>query len=121
MMMEEERTIGIGLSHMKNGLFSWKSFLKGLVSGSLLAGGIINPFGAVSVLLFIIGVYVFIDSVIPFGEQLYPVLTVSGFILGCIFAFVFSFASLGLAYTALVIIITILMYITKVSKRFRQV
>ena len=112
---ETEKTIGVGLSHRRESLISWKSVLKGFLSGSLIVGSIINPFGIVSILLFIIGAYVFIDTVIPFGEDPYPVLTVICAFIGSVIVFIISYSGLAVPYMALVVVITILLYLSKIQ------
>jgi hypothetical protein len=114
-MGETEKTVGIGMSPLrKDSLVHWKSMLKGLLAGSLIVGSVINPTGFAAVILFLIGLYVLIDTIVPYGEQPYPVLTVGFALLGSIIAFAFSAAGLGIPYLVLAVVLTLLVYLSKI-------
>ena len=99
---------------MRNGLWDLKSVLRGFLSGSLVVGSIINPAGIASVMIFLIGIYAFIDTLFPYGKNSYPVLTVVFFIIGSFVVLFFTFSGWVLPYMAAIIVVTIIMYISKI-------
>ncbi len=114
MAEETERTIGIGLSNPREGLISWKSIFKGFLAGSLIIGSVINTLGLAAIILFIIGLYVVLDALFPYGEQPYPVLTVFGVVVGGIIVFVVSLVGPGNFYMISIVIVTLLVYLSKI-------
>ena len=96
-------------------IVQWKSALKGFLAGSLISGGIANPYGiGIQAGLFVIGLLVLLDTLLPSGKEMYGVTTAMTSIAGFIIALLLSWMGYSLYYLALVVIVTVLVYINRI-------
>lgn len=102
-------------------LIQWKPALQGLLAGSLIAGGLLAPVGwGAQAVLFVMGVFIFIDSLIPNG-QTSMMATVAFAILGAIISILSVALGFSPYWVSLVVGVAILFYFVKLSrKRKRQ-
>ena len=120
MAEERERTAGIGISRAREHMLDAKSVVSGFLSGGLVLGGIILPLGFANVLLFLIGIYVLLDTVIQYGRMSYPVQTIVSFITGGVVVSVAVFSGYGTAYLIVIIILTLLVYLRKIKRFYHR-
>jgi len=101
-------------------LFQWISVLMGFLAGSLVVAGIASPFGlALQVILFFLGVFVFIDAIIPEGH-LSIVAAVLSTVLGGVATLLITIQGISAPWTAIVVVVTILLYFIKFSKKRKK-
>ena len=92
-----------------------RSILKGLVSGSLIIGSILNNLGfAVQAALFIIGLFIFLDSIMPFGREAFILSTIIFAVIGGIISIVLSLTGSGIYWIIIVIILAVVVYLVRV-------
>ncbi len=106
---------------MKNPEFAaltdMRSVLKGLVSGSFLIGSILNDLGfAVQAALFIIGLLIFLDSIMPFGREAFVLTTVIFAIIGGLVSLVSSLTGGGVYWIIVAVILTVAVYVERLSE-----
>lgn len=93
-------------------LVSWKSLLKGVLGGSMLVGGLANPYGPViQAMLFLFGLFVLIDGVMVTGKGVFIVICLLSAVIFGVFTLVFSATSLGTPYLIIIFIIALILYI----------
>lgn len=96
-------------------LIQWKPALQGLLAGSLVAGGLLAPFGlAAQVILLLMGAFIFIDSLIPNGETSIMA-TVAFVIIGALLSALSAALNLAFLWLPLVVVITIVFYFLRFS------
>jgi hypothetical protein len=92
-------------------LVSWKNLLKGVLGGSLLAGGLANPWGVIiQAILFLAGLFMIIDGIMVSVKGVFIVICLMAAIFGGALSLVLSVAGMGIPYLAAIIIISILLY-----------
>lgn len=102
-------------------LIGWGPLIKGFIAGALIAGSIVNPFGAfIQAVLFIIGVVVFIEGLFPFGSMIYPLEMVFSAVCGIIASIVLFFVNWSAAFTGLMLITASLLYAIKGYRRMKR-
>ena len=100
-------------------LGNWMSFLKGILGGSLIGSGIFSlSFGAaVQAIIFLIGLLIVLDTVISKTEEIYPM----SMFLGAVAAFFIALFSViggaSLFYTAVIIILSGLVYLKRAIRK----
>ena len=91
-----------------------RSIIKGVVSGSLVIGSILNELGfAVQAVLFVIGIIVFLDSIIPFGKEAYILTTVIFVVIGGLLSLVLSLTGLGVYWILIAVILGVAVYLQR--------
>jgi hypothetical protein len=97
-------------------LTSFGSILKGFLSGSLMAGGIANQQLGIGLqaLLFLVGLAVFLDEIIPSSRNIHIITAVAFMFFGAIVSFVMSLGSGAQAFLLVVFIITIVVYLERI-------
>ena len=67
------------------------SILNGFLAGCLIAGGIFAPYGLfIQAVLFLVGLFVLIDTIMPHGEMLYAVTVVVFTVIGFVVTLILS-------------------------------
>ena len=95
----------------------WKSALQGLAAGSLATAGIVSGFGpAIQAVLFVGGVLVFIDALIPNGSTS-PVTTVVFTLIGIVASILTVLFGLILPWTVAVVVAIALFYFHSHSRK----
>ncbi len=101
-----------------------RSVLKGLVSGSLIIGSILNDLGfAVQAVLFIIGLLIFLDSIMPFGREAFVVTTVIFAVIGGFLSLLLSLMGSGVYWIAVAVVLAVVVYLEKgmkISEKVRK-
>jgi len=99
-------------------LFQWDPIIKGLLSGGLLAIGVLSQFGIpIQIVLFIVGILIFFDAVIPRDTDISILATVIAmFFSGGISVLSIVF-SVDLYWVILLIIGTIINYYPLIRKK----
>ncbi len=99
-------------------IFSPLAFIKGFLSGSLLAGAFILQASIfLKLTIFIFGFLVILDSIFPSKEEDdYPLISLLGLVVGFVAASLFSAAKLDI-YVILIILVAFIFYIIKTAKR----
>lgn len=95
------------------------SALKGFLSGSLMAGGLFVPYGAVlQAILFIIGFLVFLDSVIPVNRGIYVITSVFFLLTGAVIEFILAATNITAASTWVIILflLTLVIHFVRLGK-----
>ncbi len=95
-------------------IVQWKSALKGFLAGSLISGSIANPYGiGIQIVLFVIGLFVFIDTLLPSGKGMYGITTAISAVTGFIITLLLSLFGYSLYYLVFIVIVTILVYMDR--------
>jgi len=92
------------------------SALKGFLSGSLMAGGLFVPIGAaLQLIIFIIGFFVFLDTVIPVNSGLYAITSFFFLLIGAIIESALVLINIEYANLWLIVIslLTIAIYLVR--------
>ncbi|RLJ07851.1 MAG: hypothetical protein DRP16_02630 [Candidatus Aenigmatarchaeota archaeon] len=101
-------------------LIHWKSIVKGYISGSLIIGAVFNPYGIfIQILLFIIGLAVFFDTIFPLERMMYAVQICLSSIFGGVITLILSLTNQASVYMLFIFIATVLMYAKKLSTKCR--
>lgn len=86
--------------------------LKGLLAGSLIIGGVINPYSIIiQIILFLVGLAVLLDALLLFGKDTHPATTSVMALIGAILAVIFTVINYSHFYLAIVFFVTVLLYI----------
>ncbi|RLJ07769.1 MAG: hypothetical protein DRP13_03325 [Candidatus Aenigmatarchaeota archaeon] len=100
-------------------LIHWKSIVNGYISGSLIIGAVFNPYGIfIQILLFIIGLAVFFDTIFPLERMMYAVQICLSSIFGGVITLILSLTNQASVYMFFIFIATVLMYAKKLSSKF---
>lgn len=98
-------------------LIGWTAILKGFLSGCLVAGGIMNPYGFImQAVLFVIGMLIFLDALFPYSAPIFPIETSIFFIIGAVVSYVFAISDLIEMLFVVVLIATLLVYLPRIKK-----
>ena len=90
---------------------------KGFLAGGFVIAGIINPFGlAIQAVLFALGIYLFVDGVVAFGEQPEPIYCSLSSVFGGAVSVAVFLTGFSVIYIVLMILSTILLYKNRISK-----
>jgi hypothetical protein len=96
------------------------SGLKGIVAGSLIAGGIINSWGiGIQAILFIVGIVIMVDSCIPDGRT-FILTTVIFAVFGGVITLLVTIVGYSVYYTILIIVAAVLVYLKRISNRKKR-
>ncbi len=102
-------------------IVQWKSALRGFLAGRLISGSIVNPYYiAIQIVLFIIGLLVLMDILLPAGKGMYGVTAASAAIAGFIITLLLSIFGYSIYYLVFVIIATVLVYINLFRFLFKK-
>jgi len=102
-------------------LFGLKSAVKGWLSGSLFFGAIVGGFDvSVQIVLIIIGLLLFLDSLYQFGQTTFVLTTVLFFVLGGLVIFFAYLGQVLIQYVIICVVIIIVAYANSVFKRVRH-
>jgi len=102
-------------------IVQWKSALRGFLAGSFISGSIANPYHiAIQIVLFVIGLLVLMDILLPAGKGMYGVTSVSAAVAGFIITLLFSMFGYSTYYLVFVIIVTVLVYINLFRFLFKK-
>ncbi|MBU0530530.1 MAG: hypothetical protein ABIH52_04075 [Candidatus Aenigmatarchaeota archaeon] len=101
-------------------IFGYKCAVKGWLSGSLIFGGILGDFGfVVQAILFIIGALILLDTVFPFGTNMFGLSMIILFVIGALFSFQFLLMNVLVYYMGLCLVIVILGYLVSALKKHK--
>jgi hypothetical protein len=91
--------------------------LKGFISGTLMAGGLFVSYGAaLQAALFIIGLLVFMDAIIPANRGLFAISTVFFMLVGAVIEFVASAADAAAgAWPAVMLMLAAVIYAARLK------
>ncbi|MBI4020241.1 MAG: hypothetical protein HY367_02830 [Candidatus Aenigmarchaeota archaeon] len=96
---------------------SWNHALKGFISGSLVALGVVSPIHiAFQAALAALGIIIFADSCLRFGE-LHILTVVAGFISGALISTLSHLAGYSVYYLFLIVAAAAVLYILMPRKR----
>jgi len=101
-------------------LFHWDLIVNGLLGGSLVVGGIVSPFGILTqVILLLMGIFIFVDSIIRDGEVSIVATVISAIVGGFISL---SAITIGffIPWMGAVVVVTIIIFIINFSKRRQE-
>jgi hypothetical protein len=102
-------------------LVSRKSLLKGILGGSLLVGGLANPYGPIiQAVLFLFGLFILIDGVMVTGKGVFIVLCLIAAVVFGVLTLVLSVTILGAPYLIIIFIIAFFMYLGRFLKPIRK-
>jgi len=91
--------------------------LKGLLAGGLVVGGIISPFGLlIQAILFFLGVFVFIDAIIPEGQASIVASFLSA-VLGGVISLIAAVTGFSIPWIIVIVLATVVFYSIMFSKR----
>jgi len=92
-----------------------RAIVKGIASGSLIVGSLLNDLGfAVQAVLFIIGLAVFMDSILQFGREAFIATTIIFAVFGGIVSMVLSLAGSGVIWIIFSIILAVIIYLERI-------
>jgi hypothetical protein len=120
--MKSLSTSTSGLAEVDNTGYKSKpmcsSVIKGFLSGSLIVGSLINPYGMpVQLFMLIVGLVMIFDALFVFGRDCRPVTTMLSCVLGAIVVSVFTIISCSGLYLAVVFALIILVYACSLLRR----
>lgn len=93
-------------------LFQWDCVLKGFLSGSLIVGSLVNPYGfSLQSILFLTGFLVFLDGIIYVEKDASVGITILTLIIGGLTAGILTILGLSLMYMILIFLITLIYYL----------
>jgi hypothetical protein len=102
-------------------LVSWKSLLKGVLGGSLIVGGLANPYGPIiQAIFFLFGLFILIDGVMVTGKGVFIVICLLSAVIFGVITLVLSAAGLGTPYIIIILIIAVFVYQDKLLKPVRK-
>lgn len=102
-------------------LVSWKGLLKGMLGGSMIVGGLANPFGLIiQAILFLFGLFILIDGVMVTGKGVFIVICLISAVIFGVLTLVLSATGLGIPYLAAVFIIAFFLYLGTLLKPVRK-
>jgi len=95
-------------------LVDWGSALKSFLSGSLIVGSVFNNYGIfIQSVLFIAGLLVSLDAVLPIGRNTHAVITIIFMFAGGLIALYLSLTSQSVLYMVAVFAFTVLFYLAR--------
>lgn len=90
-----------------------KAILKGLLAGSLMVGALLSSFWFPwRILLFVGGLLIFLDGMLPYGRELHTGSVLAMTIVGGAISLVLTFLGGSTAYLVLVVIVGVALYAT---------
>ncbi len=98
----------------------WKLLLKGFLSGSIIISSILlglKDIPVIFLLLFVFGLLVFLDSIIPYGRRLNLGSSVIGAVMGFIIGILFYFFGYIEFYAVISVVLSLFVYIHTFFKR----
>ena len=99
-------------------LWDAKSAIRGIISGSIIIGSLFNNYGEMAqAILFLFGVLILIDSLVPVGGVRYTMTIVEFAVAGGIITFVLSTLNQSFYWMLLVILGALLFYMIKVFRK----
>jgi len=98
-------------------LMSIRVAAKGFIGGGFMGFAVFAPWDAISrIVLFVIGVIVFLDSLMPSDRVMYVVTSVFSMIVGGLISFFSEISGMEIAYLAVVLIVAALVYMDKIRR-----
>ena len=102
-------------------LVSWKSLLKGVLGGSMIVGGLANPYGPIiQGILFLFGILILIDGVMVTGKGVFVVICMIAAVISGVLTLILSATALVIPYIIIVLIIAVFVYKDKLLKPMRK-
>ena len=102
-------------------LVNWKSILKGIAGGSLIVGGLANPYGIiVQAILFLFGLLVLVDGVMVTGKGVFIVICLIAAVVFGALTLVVSMVGLGAPYLLVMLIIAAGLHYSTLAKLYRR-
>ena len=97
------------------------SILKGFLSGSVMASAVFLDMGlALQAVVFVIGLVMFLDAIIMFGEETHIATVALSFLISILVTFVLYMSGLSLYYLILVAIAGGIYYVHRFLKRLKK-
>lgn len=98
-------------------LWDASSALMGFLSGGLMSAGIFAAYGIfVQSLLFLLGFLIFLDSVIPRGEDVYIATTFIFLVIGAAVSLALSILRIELLFVIAVFLLAIMVYFVRLAR-----
>ena len=93
------------------------SILNGFLAGCLIAGSIFNAYGLfLQGILFLVGLFVLVDTVLPSGEMMYALSVVFFAIIGFLVILMFSLWQVALPFLIVIFLVTFASYFFRFKK-----
>ncbi|MFQ5648000.1 MAG: hypothetical protein ACE5FW_02080 [Candidatus Aenigmatarchaeota archaeon] len=101
-------------------LTHWKSALKGFLGGSLLSLGVFVPWGfGIQALIFLVGLFVMLETILPFGAYPYIVTAVVSAMAGIVVSYLFFLFGQALPWAVLILLLAALAYLYKSAHMYK--
>jgi len=103
-------------------LVSWKCLLKGVAGGSLLVGGIANPYGIIiQAMLFLAGLLILMDGVMVTGKGVFIVICLIAAVVFGALTLVISMVGLGMPWLLVMLLIAAGLHYQTLARLYKRI